>query len=177
MSDAAHILGLALSRPPTLGTGRLICLDGPAGSGKTSLAASIAALAPAQVVHMDDLYEGWGGLLDGQKHAAALLAPLSESRPGTYCPFDWHTMARGPERTLAPSPLLILEGVGSWSRQIAAWVTTLVWLDAPAAVRRPRVLERDGDSIAPYWDDWAHDEDAVFADEGTRDRADVVLAT
>ena len=36
------MLALAASRPPTLGAGRLVCVDGPAGSGKTTLARALA---------------------------------------------------------------------------------------------------------------------------------------
>ncbi len=60
---AALVVQHALSRPPTLGAGRLVCVDGPAGSGKTSLADAVARRTAAQVVHMDDLYGGWDGLL------------------------------------------------------------------------------------------------------------------
>ncbi|MGO1280054.1 MAG: AAA family ATPase, partial [Cellulosimicrobium funkei] len=42
---------------------RLVVVDGPAGSGKTTLAAQLEAALPAQVLHMDDLYEGWRGLV------------------------------------------------------------------------------------------------------------------
>ena len=46
---------------PLLGRTRLVCVDGPAGSGKTTLADRlVTALGPgAAVVHMDDLYAGW----------------------------------------------------------------------------------------------------------------------
>ena len=59
---ADRVVALALARPPTLGDGRLVCVDGPAGSGKTTLAAGIAARTGAPVLHMDDLYPGWSGL-------------------------------------------------------------------------------------------------------------------
>ena len=53
---------LAAARPATLGTGRLVCVDGPAGSGKTTLGAELAERTGAQLVHGDDLMEGWRGL-------------------------------------------------------------------------------------------------------------------
>ena len=40
---AAHLLADVLAGPPRLGSTRLTCLDGPAGSGKTTLAALLAA--------------------------------------------------------------------------------------------------------------------------------------
>ena len=80
----AEILSLALDRPPTLGSGRLICVDGPAGSGKTTWAAGIAQLAPeVTVVHMDDLYPGWSGLPEVDAQLGDLLRPLAENQPGS----------------------------------------------------------------------------------------------
>ncbi len=38
---AAFLVTSVLARPPTLGVGRLVCVDGPAGSGKTTLAAAL----------------------------------------------------------------------------------------------------------------------------------------
>ena len=49
-----------LADPPRCGTIRLVCIDGPAGSGKTTLAAALAAAVrrrgrSVEVVHLDDL--------------------------------------------------------------------------------------------------------------------------
>ncbi|MGH3453856.1 MAG: 4-amino-4-deoxy-L-arabinose transferase, partial [Nocardioidaceae bacterium] len=63
----------------------------------------------------------------------------------------------------------------SYTRGYDEYVSLLVWVDAPADVRKRRALTRDGDVFAPYWDQWAADEARVLAREGTRDRADVVV--
>ena len=53
---ARSVVDRVLAAPPTLGPGRLVCIDGPAGSGKTTLAGAVAAAAPeAYVVHCDEL--------------------------------------------------------------------------------------------------------------------------
>ncbi len=51
----------------------------------------------------------------------------------------------------------------------------MVWLEAAAAVREKRALERDGAVFAPYWERWAAQEDAMLARERTPERADVVI--
>jgi len=38
-------------------------------------------------------------------------------------------------------------------------------------------MSRDGDSYAPHWRRWADQEDRLFAAEGTRARADLVIDT
>jgi Holliday junction resolvasome RuvABC ATP-dependent DNA helicase subunit len=59
---AALVVSLAAAREPTLGATRLVCIDGPAGSGKTTLGTLVAASVGAQLVHGDDLMAGWSGL-------------------------------------------------------------------------------------------------------------------
>jgi len=172
---AHRVLGLARGRPPSLGAGRLVCVDGPAGSGKTTLAAALADAAGAPVVHMDDLYPGWDGLPRVTDQLEGLLRPLSAGRAGRYRRYDWHRGAFAEEVEVPPAELLVLEGVGSGSRVVADLVTVLVWVEAPYDLRMRRGLERDGDAFAPYWHAWAEAEREHFATEGTRDRADLVV--
>jgi len=169
----AGILELALDRPPTLGSGRLICIDGPAGSGKTTWAAGIAELADANVVHMDDLYPGWSGLSEVDAQLGDLLLPLAEDRPGSYRRYDWVAGEFAERVVVDPAPLLIVEGVGCGASRFTSLVTVLVWIEAPEQVRMERGIARDGDAFAPHWRQWAADEAAVFVRERTRERADV----
>ena len=171
-----QVLDLLETRPATLGTGRLVCVDGPAGSGKTTLAASLAASSPEiTVVHMDDLYPGWDGLPQVDAQLASLLEPLAGGRPGRYRRWDWHADAWAEEVVVAPGPLLVLEGVGAGSPVAAALATVLVWVEAPYDLRLRRGLERDGDAFAPHWEAWAAAEAEHFARHHTRERADLLV--
>lgn len=175
---AAEVLALLGDRRPALGGGHLVCVDGPAGSGKTTLAERIAERRPdAVVVHTDELLEGWAGLPRLAATVAALVEPLRSGRPGRWRRWDWHAARWAEWHEVAPGGLLVLEGVGSWSPAIAPWVGALVWLEAPHDVRRERGLSRDGEAFAPYWDQWAADEVVLFDALRTRDHADIVIAT
>lgn len=174
MSLTGRLVELASARAPTLGRGRLVCVDGPAGSGKTTLAAALAdELGGAPVVHLDDLYPGWDGLGRVGEQVLGVLAPLAEGRPGRYRRYDWVRGAYAEEHVVAPSPWLVLEGVGSGGVSWSAWTTLLVWVEAPAPDRLRRGLERDGEDLRERWVRWMADEQAVFARERTRERADV----
>jgi uridine kinase len=155
----------------------MLCLDGPAGSGKTTLAARLAALTPATVVHMDDLYDGWSGLRRVGEQLATLLEPLAQDRPGTYRRYDWLAGRLAETVTVAPSPVVILEGVGSGLAAYARLRTLLVWLDAPTEVRLARWRARDGAAAEPFIAAWQRDEEELFARERTREAADVVWAS
>lgn len=167
------MLDLARSRPPTLGSGRLICIDGPAGSGKTTLAATLGA----PVIHLDELIEGWSGLRTVDARLEGLLRPQVSGRSGSYRRYDWHAGAYAETVAVAPVPLLVLEGVGSGSLAVADLVTVLVWVEAPRDVRMARGIERDGDDFAPYWEMWAAEESDHFVQNRTRERADLLLRT
>jgi energy-coupling factor transporter ATP-binding protein EcfA2 len=176
------ILAEVLTAPPTLGPGRLLCLDGPTGAGKTTLATRLAAQArdasvDVAVVHLDDLCEGWTGLDHvGERVRDLLLTPLAEARPGRYRRWDWVASGWDEWVTVAPVDLLVLEGVGSGCLEVAPFITSLVWLDAPYDVRKARALARDGEAFAPHWQAWAESETAHFARHRTRERADVQVS-
>jgi uridine kinase len=171
----AAVLELLAARPATLGTGRLVCIDGPAGSGKTTLAEAVAQGfdGVSRLLHMDDMYPGWSGLPRVDEQLDGLLTPLGEGRAGSYRRYDWVAGEFAETVPVEPVPLLVLEGVGSGASRFAPLQTVLVWVEAPHDLRMRRGIERDGDAFAPHWEQWAADEQALFAREGTRERADV----
>lgn len=177
MAEAATAaLDLVRRRPPTLGTGRLVCVDGPAGSGKTTVAAALARLAPdAEVVHTDEMLAGWGGLPGLAATVSRLLRPLSRGEAGTWRRWDWVGDGWAEEHRVAPGGLLVLEGVGSAPSECADLVGCLVWVEAPSAERLARGLARDGEQMRPQWEQWRLDEDLLHGQERTRDRADVLV--
>lgn len=175
---AVEVVGRVLAAPPTLGPGRLVCIDGPAGSGKTTLAAAVVDVAPdARVVHCDELLHGWRGLPGLAGSVATLLEPLSRGEQGRWTRWDWAAGDWAESHPVGPGGLLVLEGVGCWSPAIAPLVGVLAWVEADSSLRLRRGIARDGEQMRPHWEQWRLDEDALLARLGTRDHADVVVVT
>ena len=84
---AAGLLAVA----PRLGGTRLVGVDGPAGSGKTTFADRLAAAlgGAAYLLHLEDLYAGWTLTGATARLAAGILRPLAEHRAGAYHRHDW----------------------------------------------------------------------------------------
>ena len=172
-------LGAAVrAAPARLGQVRLVAVDGPAGSGKTTLAGWLAAaLGHAPVVHLDDLYAGWDGLradlwerLDEQ-----VLRPLAGGGQARFQRYDWDAGRFAEWVTLPRDGILVVEGVGAAARPVEPSCSLRVWVEAPAQVRLARGVARDGEQLRTRWQAWMRRERAHFAADGTRDRADVIV--
>lgn len=163
---------------PRLGRTRLVCVDGPAGSGKTTLAERLAAaLGPdVAVLHMDDVYAGWTLTGAFARLSAGVLRPLADGRPGAYHRYDWTAGRFATAPTAVPVPaVLLVEGCGSCPRAVDPWAVLRVWVEAPRPVRLARGVARDGAALEAHWRRWQEVEAAAFAAEGTRERADVLV--
>jgi uridine kinase len=165
-----------LAAPPRLGGVRLVCVDGPAGSGKTTFARRLtdALGEEAALVHLEELYAGWTLTGAVARLSAGVLRPLAEGRAGSHHRYDWAAgrFADEPVGVAVPR-VLVVEGCGSGSRALDAWATLRVWVEAPAPLRLSRGLARDGEELAAHWRRWQESEARHFAAEDTRARADV----
>ncbi|WP_285027770.1 hypothetical protein [Plantibacter sp. ME-Dv--P-122b] len=143
----------------------VLLIDGRSGTGKTTLASSVAsALTASTVVHMDDLYPGWEGLDEGARLLVEwILRPFSERRAGEWRRWDWERSARA-EAHLVPSDRpLIVEGCGSSSHASRAFADTVLWLDAPVVQRTDRLIGR-GDGV-DWLAGWTLQEDTFIERE------------
>ena len=162
--------------PARLGAVRLVCVDGPAGSGKTTFAGRLVdALGEgAGLVHLEDLYAGWTLTGAAARLSAGVLRPLAEGRPGSHARYDWVAGRFADEPVTVPVPrVLVVEGCGSSPRALDPWTTLRIWMEAPAPLRLSRGLARDGEDLAAHWRRWQESEAAHFAAEDTRARADL----
>jgi cytidylate kinase len=154
--------------------GRVVVLvDGRSGSGKTTLARELAAVLDAQLVRLDDVYTGWGGLRSGSDAVAEhVLDPVS---PG-WRRWDWAADAPADWHPLDPERDLVVEGCGAITRRSAPLASLRVWVELDAATRRERAIARDGVLFERHWDMWARQEDDHAEREGPRGLADVEVA-
>ncbi|MFC0464668.1 hypothetical protein ACFFKU_12920 [Kineococcus gynurae] len=139
---------------------RVVGVDGRSGAGKTGFAARLGAALAAPVLAVEDLYRGWDGLAGAVEELSPLLRRWRAGVPARFRRWDWAAGCDGAEVTVAPAPLLVVEGVGC---SAADGVDLLVWLELDAPTRKARALARDGDTFAPFWDRWAAQEDALFS--------------
>lgn len=153
---------------------RLVAVDGRGAAGKSTFAARLAAaLDGVPVLHTDD-FASWDKTPWWPRLEEQVLQPLGAGRPGRYQRYDWELRALA-EWHDVPVGTVVLEGVSSSRRAVAARLTLAVWLDVPAPVRIRRGLLRDGPEAAPIWPGYEAEEDAFFGADGPVERAYLVV--
>lgn len=163
---------------PRAGRTAVLAIDGRSGSGKTTLAAALRDELDCPLVTLEDLYGGWDGLEHGiSLLVSEVLRPLAAGRPAVVPRYDWTTRTWAAPALLPVPRTLIVEGAGAGARAAATFTSLIVWLEAPEGTRRKRALDRDGALYAPFWDQWAAQEERMLARELTPDRAGVRIDT
>ena len=83
-----------------------------------------------------------------------MLEALSRGIPASWSPYDWEAgdgrLAENPT-TCEPAPVIILEGVYSARPELADLFDLRILDDAPAALRRKRLVQREGEGNREDW--------------------------
>ncbi|CAB5039561.1 MAG: hypothetical protein F2921_04825 [Actinobacteria bacterium] len=157
----------------------LIAIDGPAGSGKTSLANQLSnKLNSATTIHMDDLYNGWEDALTPTltRHLEEwILDPLTQQATVKYQKFDWTSSEYGSPIEVRDIELLILEGVGAAQEIIRQSADLTIWIEVGPQIGLARVLNRDGDQLLPYMLKWQERESAHFLIDQTKENCQIFI--
>lgn len=156
---------------------RLVGVDGCGGAGKTTYAARLShAAGGAPVVHTDDFATHDEPLQWWPRMLTQVVEPLLRGEPASYHPYDWVDRRLATDaHTVAPAPIVVIEGVGAARSAWRDRLTHAVWIDAPRDVRLRRGIARDGEELREFWREWMRAEDAYVADERPHLHADEVV--
>jgi hypothetical protein len=153
-----------------------IGVDGKGATGKTVLAARIAAALPGSVVvHIDDFarpdVRGW----ERGRFVRQVLAPLLAGRPGRYQRWDFFRNVGAEWRTVPTGVPVVVEGVSSTDVRLGVPWDFTIWIEVPYEIRLARAREREGPEMMERWlTDWMPSEDAYEQEQRPQDRVDLV---
>jgi para-aminobenzoate synthetase len=152
----------------------LVAIDGASGSGKSMLAARVAARLGAALIPGDDFFSAqltdaeWdtrtpaervADALDWRRLRAAALGPLLAGQPARWYPFDFSAGAR-PDGTYGfstraevrePKPVVLVEGAYTCRPELADLIDWSVLVNAPVEVRHRRLARREDPRFLAAW--------------------------
>jgi len=153
----------------------LVTIDGPCASGKTTLAAQMAELLTAAVVHTDDYMIPHaqktaerlaipGGNCDAERLFTEIVKPWKNGQPVRYSRYDCMKDCLLPEETLPENDILILEGSYSNLPMIRQAADVRLFLDISREAQEERLQKRESpESLKRFHDRWIPLEEAYFA--------------
>jgi uridine kinase len=181
-----------------------VAIDGRSGVGKSTIAAEIANWfrsrhepAQATLIEGDDFYGGgsqqtWEQRTTKEQAAEAfdwrrqldLLLRLRRRENASVDPFDWGSPdwdqdgipLSGNTYSVAPAPLVILEGVYSGRPELQDVFDLRVLVDTDTELQRRQLEDREGEHMNTDWETrWAAAEDYYFEHEALRGEFDLVI--
>ena len=168
---------LLAERGALAGEVTVVAVDGPSGSGKTTLAKDLGDALGALVLHVDDMHQGWTGVLSTVDLVrTSLVDAWSQGEPASHPTWDWDEDEPGTREPVPRADLVVLEGVGAFA--IAGEAASVrIWVEAPTEQRYVRAIARDGAVFEARWDEWADQERQLYAVSPGRAAADLALDT
>lgn len=140
-----------------------VLIDGRSGAGKTTYAMRLAGELDAQLIHLEDVYPGWGGLAEATDILARSILHPDIAQAGFH-PWDWVNDRQSAEWVaMQPEVNLVVEGCGAISAETYAaaqrnYTVLSIDIQVPEEVRKPRALHRSPE-MTDFWDMWAEQEE------------------
>lgn len=184
-------VAVVLDRLSELGSGtKLVCIEGLGGAGKSTLAEAVFRALPGKafVVHGDDFYgpeerdwrtwsprEGYERYFDHRRLEHQLLRPLNAGSAARFQRYDWTSNTLDGWIDVAPSGLVLVEGVYLLRRELRPYWDLAIYVDAPRDLRQDRLHAR-GENDEGWISRWSAAEDYYERVEQPALAADLVVS-
>lgn len=163
----------------------LVAIDGSCTSGKTTLAAALAARFDCNVFHMDDFFlrpeqrtpvrlSQPGGNVDHERFRQEVLQPLTRGDVFSFRPYDCSSGSLCQPVAVMPKRVNIVEGSYSQHPCFGDVYDLRVFMKVAPSVRQQRILCRPAFLQRRFFEEWIPMEQAYFEAFGIEERADLV---
>ncbi len=181
--------GFGLLVPVIASQRRVIVIDGPCGSGKTTLAGLLARLYGTEPIPMDDFFlpppmrtqerlSIPGGNVHHERFLTEVLENLAPGRSVRYQRFDCQSL-KMLARDIPPAPHVIIEGSYSHHPAFEAHLKRLnalrVYVDVEESEQLRRIARRDPELLSMFQTRWIPLEKTYFEAYDIKGRAEIVL--
>ena len=166
----------------------VLAIDGRAASGKSTVAALLASVTGASLVHMDDFFlppalrtqerlSEAGGNVDYERFSREVLPVLRKNEKFSYQRFECgEVMALGGFVEVEKSDIIIVEGSYSLHPYFGPYADLKVFSDINSETQMARILARNGEEMAEMFRTrWIPMEEKYFSAFSVKENADIIL--
>jgi len=165
----------------------VIAIDGPAASGKSTMAEQLSGLLDAAVIHMDDFFlpselrteerlAEPGGNVHYERFCEEVLPYLKTPAAFSYRIFDCSRMDYNGESTVGNAQIRIVEGAYSYHPKFGKYADLFVFSDVDTEEQLRRIKLRNGEEKAQVFSEkWIPMEERYFATFGIKTHADAIV--
>ena len=164
----------------------LIAIDGPCGSGKSTLGASLAKELNASLFHMDDFFlqphqrteerlAEPGGNVDYERFKEEVLDHIADKKGVTFRPFSCKEWKLAEETITIPyNDIVIVEGSYSQHPYFKDAYNIKIFLEISREEQKKRIIARDGEAIWPMFETkWIPMEELYFEIFKIKENSDI----
>lgn len=167
----------------------VVAIDGRCGSGKTTLAAALAAEFDCNVFHLDDFFlpsvmrtterlAEPGGNVHHERFLQEVLVHLRSGSPVCYRPYICSKAGFGDVKCFEKKRLSIIEGSYSLHPSLRGYYDLKIFLTLDPQTQEQRILQRSGpEKLADYKNQWIPMEELYFRELDVQSCCDMVLDT
>jgi len=166
----------------------MIAIDGRCGSGKTTLAARLAAELGCPVIHTDDYYlpldrrcAGWekkpAANIDFDRLRNQLLLPLHRGEAAEYRPYSCREGAYLQPAPVPSAPVILVEGSYSQHPALRDLYDLKIVLTCSDSCQTARLQNREGERFELFRRRWIPLERSYLSDCRIQEEADLLLDT
>lgn len=164
-----------------------IAIDGRCAAGKSTLAARLAEILGAGVVHMDDFYlpvemrtqerlAEPGGNVYRERFQEEVIPFLRQDKNFSYRKFDCKIMGLGAWQEVPASRFTIVEGAYSCHPALGDYMSLRIFMDVEPEIQIARIRKRNGeDRVEDFRQRWIPMEEAYFQAYEIKEQADIVI--
>lgn len=166
---------------------RVISIDGPCASGKTTIGKLLSSFLECPCIHMDDYFlqahqrtaqrlEEPGGNIDYERFHQEINEAWNQKQPIHMRSYDCSSQRLRKEVILEESPILIIEGSYAHHPYLDDMQAFKIFMDIEPSIQKERLQKRSPDKFLDFIEKWIPMEEKYFHAFSIKEKSDYVFS-
>lgn len=166
---------------------RVLSIDGPCASGKTTIGKLLSSFLECPCIHMDEYFlqanqrtaqrlEEPGGNIDYERFHQEINEAWNQKQPIHMRSYDCSSQRLRKEVILEESPILIIEGSYAHHPYLDDMQAFKIFMDIEPSIQKERLQKRSPDKFLDFIEKWIPMEEKYFHAFSIKEKSDYVFS-